>query len=154
MQRAPSTGTRFRIFPQAPFLHPELLPEIVAVSKPPGSIGPGPADDRIYVIDPIGKGAPYGLMPELGPTVLYLPPWSGAIRPPALPGPDGHFDHLPVGTPDFALAHLYGTTRFVMDVWERYLGGTIPWHFQRHFRRLEITILPTLDNARAGYGYM
>ena len=155
MQRALSDmGTRFRLFPQAPFLHPELLPEIVYVSRPPGSIGAGPSDDRLYVIDPLGKTAAYGLLPELGPTVLYLPPWSGSIRPPVRPGPDGHFDHIPLGTPEFALAHVYGTTRFVMDIWERYFGGPIPWHFSRHFRRLEITILPILDNARAGYGYM
>ena len=29
---------------------------------------------------------------------------------------------------------MYGTIRFVLDVWERYLGGEIPWHFARGLR--------------------
>ncbi len=149
------TGTRFRLYPQAPFLHPERLPEVVEVSTPPGLIGPGPSDQRLYVIDPINKLRPYGLVPSPYGTVQFsLPPWQGPIRRPVQPGPGGHFDHLAVGTPEFALAHLYGTIRFVLDVWERYFGRPIEWHFSQHFRRLEVTILPVLDNAQVGYGFM
>jgi len=149
------TGTRFSLFPQAPFLHPERLPETVYVSTPAGLVGPGPSDDRLYVIDPIDKPQPYGLVPGSGGTVQFsLPPWQGPIYPPAQAGPDGHFDHLAPGTPEFSMAHLYGTIRFVLDAWERYFGRPIEWHFTQHFRRLEVVILPILDNARAGYGYM
>ena len=148
-------GTRFRLFPQAPFLHPEQLPEIVTISSPPGTIGPGPSDDRLFVMTPIGKPHPYGI--ERGPygtPYLSLPPWRGPILPPAFPDADGHFDRIPVGTPQFRQAHLFGAIRFVLEVWEGYLGGPIQWHFARNFDRLEVLIYPPLDNARVGYGYM
>jgi hypothetical protein len=147
--------TRFRLFPQAPFLHPDRPPEIVALSSPPGTIGPGPSDDRLFVMTPIGKPHPYGIAQgPFGTPYLSLPPWRGPIVPPAHPDAEGHFDHIPVGTPQFRQAHLYGTIRFVMEVWERYLGGRIQWHFARDFGRLEVLIYPPLDNARVGYGYM
>lgn len=149
-----ASGTRFRLFPQAPFLNPGLPPEIVEIALPPGLIGPGPSDDRLYVIDPLGKDWPYGLVPGPGGPRLNLPPWQGPIRRPVLPGPDGHFDRIPLDSPDFALAHVYGAIRFVLDVWERYLGQPVGWHFAQHLRRLEVVMLPTLDNARMGYGFM
>jgi len=149
------THTRFRVFPQAPYLHPGRPPEIVHIPKPPGTIGPGPSDDRLYVIDPIGKPWPYGLVSgPNGAIQLSLPPWQGPIRPPVRPGPGGHFDHVPVDAPEFGLVHVYAIIRFALEVWERYFGSPIQWHFLRHFRRLEVSMLPTLDNARAGYGYM
>jgi hypothetical protein len=147
--------TRFRLFPQAPYLHPDRPPETVSVSSPPGTIGPGPSDNRLFVTTPIGKPHPYGLATgPYGTPYLNLPPWRGPIFPPALPSLDGHFDHIPVDTPEFRQAHLFGTIRFVLEVWEGYLGGPIPWHFARHFNRLEVLIYPPLDNARVGYGYM
>jgi hypothetical protein len=148
-------GTRFRLFPQAPFLHPERPPEIVAVSVPAGLVGPGPCDDRLYVIDPIGRTRGYGMVPgPRGTPFLNLPPWLGPISAPALPGPRGHFDHLMPGMPGFEQAHAFGTIRLVVDVWERYFGRRIEWHFARHFRRLEVAMRPSLDNARVGYGFM
>ena len=42
----------------------------------------------------------------------------------------------------------------MLDVWQRYAGRRIDWHFARAFERLEISILPSLNNAHAGYGYM
>jgi hypothetical protein len=150
-----SLRTRFRLFPQAPFLHPDRPPEIVSVARPPGTIGPGPSDDRLFVITPIGKPHPYGIVRgPYGTPYISLPPWRGPIMPPALPNAEGHFDDIPVGTPQFRQAHLYGTIRFVMEVWERYLGGPFQWYFARDFDRLEVLIYPPLDNARAGYGYM
>jgi hypothetical protein len=147
--------TRFRLFPQAPFLHPDREPEIVTIASPPGTISPGPSDDRLFVMTPIGKPHPYGVAQgPLGTPYLSLPPWRGPIMPPAFPNADGHFDQIPVGTPEFRQAHLYGTIRFVMEVWEGYLGGTIRWHFAQNFDRLEVLIYPPLDNARVGYGYM
>jgi hypothetical protein len=116
---------------------------------------PGPSDDRIYVIEPIGKRRPYGLRAgPYGTPYLYLPPWRGPIQPPAVPAPDGHFDQIPEDTPEFAQAHLFGTVRFVLDLWEHYFGQSIEWHFARDFDRLEVVQLTSLDNAWAGYGFM
>jgi hypothetical protein len=66
----------------------------------------------------------------------------------------GHFDHLPIDSPEFEAAHVYGVIRFTLDVWERYFGGEIPWHFGAEYDRLEVSILPDLDNARMGYGFL
>jgi hypothetical protein len=150
-----TSGTRFRLFPQPSFLDEREQPETVQVSRPPGTVGPGPADDRMVVIDPRGKERPYGIrfIPGAGP-VLDLPPWRGPIGPPARPDAAGHFDHLPVGTRPFELAHMYGTVRFVLDVWERYFGRTIPWHFAPALPRLEMSTIDGWDNAHAGWGFL
>jgi hypothetical protein len=116
---------------------------------------PGPSDDRIYVIEPIGRRYHYGVREgRLGIPILELPPWRGDIHRLALPGPDGHFDHIPVGTPEFAQAHLFGAARFVRDIWEGYFGRPIAWHFASDFKRLEVLAETSLDNAQAGYGFM
>lgn len=141
-------GTRFRLFPQAPYSRASSKPETVWLSPPVGSLGPGPSDDRMYVVDPIGKRWPYGA-PELPGR-----PWRGPIRPPVIPDADGHFDHLPVASREFEAAHAYGVIRFVLDAWEPYFGRAIPWHFARRFEQLEISLFPALDNARAGYGFV
>ena len=52
-----TAGTRFKLFPQAPF-GGHVKPETVLVSSPAGSLEPGPADERMYVVDPIGKRRP------------------------------------------------------------------------------------------------
>jgi len=148
-------GTRFRLYPQPSFLTPGRAPETVVVSAPAGSVGPGPADDRMYAIYPLGKTRPYGLVPGWrGGPLLYLPPWDGMIRPPPQPDPDGHFDHLPTDTPEFELAHLYASVRFVLDVWEGYFGRRLRWHFADDFPRMQLSILPSLDNALTGYGFL
>ena len=77
--------------PQPPFIPGYERPETIWVSTPPDRIGPGPADRRMYVIDPLLEKQPYQFP--------YLPPYAGALRPPAEAGPDGHFDHIPTGTP-------------------------------------------------------
>jgi hypothetical protein len=59
-----------------------------------------------------------------------------------------------VGTPEFAEAHVFGTIRFVLQVWERYFGRRIDWHFARDFDRLEVVMLPDFDNSHAGWGFM
>jgi hypothetical protein len=148
-------GTRFRLFPQPPFGAAPSEPETVWLSPGAGSVGPGPSDDRMYVIDPIGKQRAYGLnFTPYGRPYLYEPPWWGATRPPTRPGRDGHFDHLPTGTPEFEAAHAYGAARFALDVWQRYFGRTIAWHFAPDHDRLEVSLLRDLDNATAGYGFM
>ena len=51
-------------------------------------------------------------------------------------------------------AHMYGTLRFVLDVWEKYFGGPIPWHFEEDQRRLELVPLVEWNNAHSGYGFI
>ena len=72
-------GTRFRLFPQAPYrTATPRPPETVWLSPRAGSIGPGPQDDRMYVVDPIGKTQHYGIAPFPHWAALpYLPPWDG-----------------------------------------------------------------------------
>jgi hypothetical protein len=149
-------GTRFRLYPQAPYgSATPVEPETVWLAAPPGSIGPGPQDDRMYTVDPVGKAQPYGIVPTpQGGLLVYGPPWRGPIRPPARPDAEGHFDHLEADTPEFEPAHAYGCARFVLDVWETYFGRPLRWHFERDYRRLEISLLRDLDNATAGYGFM
>lgn len=152
---AKGDGTRVRLFAQPSFLPRRRTPETVLLSPPAGSVGPGPADSRMYVVHPVGKPGPYGLAEAPGtPPLLYLPPWDGPIRPPAFPKPDGHLDHLPVGSHEFELAHVYGTARFVLDVWEGFFGRGIGWHFQPEYEKLEISIFRSFDNSRAGYGFL
>ena len=146
-------GTRFKLFPQPPFLAGFEEPETVVVSPPAGSVHSGPSDDRMYVVDPIGKVQAYGTsMGRFGN--LYLPPWDGPVHRPAMPDAAGHFEHLEPGTPQFEAAHLYGTARFVLDIWEGYFERPIPWHFRRYYDRMELILLPTMNNATMGYGFM
>jgi hypothetical protein len=148
-------GVRFRLFPKPPYVHPEWPPETISVSEPPGAIGPGPADERIRLINPVEKRNSYGVnQGPLGTPRLDLPPYRGLVRHPVCPDAEGHFDHIPVGAPEFAEAHVFGTVRFVLDIWERYFGRRIEWHFARDYRQLEIVIAPSIDNAYAGYGFM
>ena len=139
-------GTRFRLFAQDPALETFREPEMVWIDRPAGTIAPGPADERMYVVDPIGKPGPY--------EYPYLPPYMGPAFPPAMPDRDGHFDHLEIGSPGFRAAHMYATVRLVLDIWEGYAGHGIEWHFRETRRRLEL--VPYLDwaNAQAGFGFI
>jgi hypothetical protein len=146
-------GTRFSLFPQPGVLDDFRAPETVVVSTPAGTVGAGPSDGRIYTVYPVGKSSPYGIDP-LNMADALLPPWTGDILPPAEPNAAGHFDYLHPGTPQFEMAHLYGTVRFVMDVWEGYFDRPIHWHFAPRYERLELSILPSLDNAYSGFGFI
>ena len=154
-QRSP-TGTRFRLFPQPPFLAKFSEPETVWVSPPAGTISAGPADDRMYVIDPIGKRVAYGQARDRFGNAAYLvPPWPGPSYPPALPDADGHFDCIPIDTPEFEAAHLFCAVRRTLDIWERYLGHPVEWHFAPDFDRLELVLQRNLEeNAYMGYGFL
>jgi hypothetical protein len=139
---------RIRLYPQSPHGGAARL-EPVTLSPRRGEVGPGPSDDRMFTIAAPGK-KPYGRDPAR-PT---LPPWRGPAAP-ALPvGPDGHLDHLRPGDPGFRRLHLYGCVRFALDVWEHHAGRPIPWHFARHFPRLELVALRGWPNAQMGYGYL
>lgn len=140
-------GTRFRLYPQPPVLASIRGPETVWVAAAPGTIGPGPSDDRMYVVDAIGKDRPY--------EYPYLPPYDGPRAPAVAPGVDGHFDHLSdPWSRAFMAAHMYGTLRFVLDVWEKYFGGPVPWHFADDLPRLELVPQVEWNNAHSGYGFI
>lgn len=139
-------GTRFLLYPQSPVLESIHGPETVWVAHAPGLIGPGPSDSRMYVVDAIGKNEHY--------EYPFLPPWRGASNPPVRPGPDGHFDHLQADTREFMAAHMYGTLRFTLDVWEKYFGAVIPWHFADEYPRLELVPLIQWNNAHSGFGFI
>jgi len=110
----------------------------------------------MYVVDPIGKKMAYGLAETARGDPLYLlPPWPGDFFPPALPSRDGHFDHLEPEDPEFEAAHLFGCVRFTLDVWEKYFGHPIAWHFAGDLDRLELVIQRNLrENAFMGYGFL
>jgi hypothetical protein len=139
-------GTRFLLYPQPSVRASSGEPETVWVARQPGSIGPGPSDERMYVIDAVGKDRPYDFP--------HLPPYRGAHSPPLRPGRDGHFDHLDPSSREFMAAHMYGTLRFVLDAWDRYFGAPIPWHFAADLPRLELVPLVEWNNAHSGYGFI
>jgi hypothetical protein len=139
-------GTRFRLFPQSPALQAFLEPEPVYVAAPPGSIGRGPTDARMYVVDPVHKARLYGYP--------YLPPYQGPTRPPARPDRHGHFDTLAEGTREFCAAHMFGVLRRVLDIWEDYLGHEVRWHFADLLPRLELIPLVDWDNAQSGFVFI
>jgi hypothetical protein len=148
-------GTRFRLFVQSPFAEAGAEPEIVTVSSPLGRVAAGPSDDRMFVIEPLGKKWPYGMnRGPLGTPFVYLPQWRGPRLAPALPDEDGNFDYLTPDMPGFEAAHAFGCARFTLDVWENYLGEPLDWHFSERFDRLEISILRSWDNAQYGYGFL
>jgi hypothetical protein len=100
----------------------------------------------MYVIDPLIEKQPYQFP--------YLPPYVGALRPPAEAGPDGHFDSIPIGTREFEAAHTYACVRRVLDICESYVGREIPWFFEPTHARLEIVPRLRWDNAQSGYGFL
>ena len=147
-QRLEGIGTRFRLFPQSPTLVGYARPEIVWVSSPPGSLRAGPQDERMRVIDAIDK-SPYD--------DLFGPPWSGLLHPPAEPDPAGHFDHHPLHSRPFAAAHLFGSIRRVLDIWEDYVGSSInPLSMlEPPGQQLELIPLVNLErNAQTGTGFI
>ncbi len=139
-------GTRFRVYPQSPVLASVRRSETVWLSPSAGSVGPGPSDPRMRVVDPALPKPPYEF-PE-------LPPYRGLVHPPVEPGPGGHFDHLAEGTREFRAAHMYAVLRRVLDIWEGYHGGPIPWHFREYSEYLELVPWLEWDNAHSGFGFI
>ncbi len=138
-------GTRFRLYAQSPVLPDFSEPEIVWVSSPAGSLGPGPSDFRMFAVQPIDK-KPYGDDAQS--------PYRGPREAPAMPGHGGHFDHIAPGDPAYPCVHMFGSVRRVLDVWETYLGGPVHWHFNITHPRLELIAHVPWDNAHFGWGFM
>jgi hypothetical protein len=71
-----------------------------------------------------------------------------------MPGPDGHFDQIPVDTPQFLAAHVYGVARRVLDLWQDLLGHPIVWWHVDAFPRLELVPRLRWGNAHSGPGFL
>ena len=138
-------GTRFRLYPS--YAEGFAEPEVVEVSLPPGTVRAGPSDPSICVVNPVRKDAPYD-------PPHYVPPFRGPVYAPALPGPDGHFDHIPAETEQFLAAHLYGTVRWTLDVWEHYLRRRIVWLDADAHPQLELIPVVRWPNAQSGPGFL
>jgi hypothetical protein len=141
-----SAGTRFLLYPQAPYLSGYERPETIWLSTSPGQIHPGPEDHRMYVRDPLLNKQPY--------EYPYLPPFAGAVFPPVQAGFDGHFDQFSVQSRQFIAAHAFASVSRVLDIWESYLGKPILWFFAETYERLEIIPWVDWENAQSGYGYL
>ncbi len=140
------TGTKFKIFPMPRSLRAFEYPETVRISVNPQLMEPGPADSRMYVLDPVEK-IPYG------PSTRRQS-YGGRVNSPVRPGPDGHFDHLAPDTREFSCAAMYANARRILDIWEDYTGREIAWPFTLEFSRLELIPLTNWDNAQSGWGYL
>jgi hypothetical protein len=149
-------GTLFRIFPQTPTNEDSMPAEIIEVSSPLHSMGPGPSDDRMKVIVPVGKPRAYGMHKDKnGYPYVYLPPWEGAVYEPAVPDEDGNFlQYDDIDDPRFHATHTYASIRFTLDVWEKYYGRTIEWYFKDYYDKAEVVIIPDFENAQIGRGFI
>jgi hypothetical protein len=143
-----ATGSRFRLFPQSPTLAAYRQPETVWISSPRGSLQPGPADQRMRVLDAVDK-LPYD--------DAFLPPWQGALYPPPEPDAEGNFDHLPIGSRGFNAAHMFGAVRRVLDIWQDYFEAEINLLslLEPPGQRIELVPDSQLErNAQTGPGYV
>jgi hypothetical protein len=138
------SGTRFRLFPA---FAEDMPPDTVEIPSAAGSIGPGPSDHALYVADAASKTEPYE-------PPGYGPPYRGPLLPPAVPDPAGHFDHLPMDTPQFLAAHQFGSMRYTLDIWERYLGHRIEWWDRDSHPRTELIPVVDWPNAQSGPGFL
>jgi hypothetical protein len=146
MNGASPEGTRFRLFPE--YASGFAEPETVTVSPAAGSLGCGPSDPTMYAVNPVLKTVPYS-----PPTIM--PPWRGPQFVPAMPDRAGHFDNIPVESPQFLAAHLYGTVRRTLDVWEFYLGRRVDWWHAAFLPQIELVPVVTgWANAHSGPGFI
>ncbi len=139
-------GTRFRVYPQPKWLKGFRLPKVVYVKSIPGTIKPGPRDERIKVIDAIHKKA----YVESGGGPPYRGPSNEGVRPDAR----GHFADVQPGTREFSAAMAFATVRCALEIWELYFGRPLPWYFRKDYSHLELIPLVESDNAWSQYGYI
>jgi hypothetical protein len=131
------------------------MPRVVRLPSPPGTIGAGPGDRRMCVVDAIGK-TPYR-DPASG-RYIWRPPYpNGKPRErPVRPNSRGNFDHLKPGTRPFSAAAAYASVRSVLEIWEFYLGRRLSLVGKSGQRKFEIIPrVPALgDNAWSGEWYI
>jgi hypothetical protein len=138
-------GTRFRLYPQ--WNEGWTEPELVTLSSPLGSLGPGPSELTLSAILPLDKQGPYD-----PPT--YGPPYDGPCAPAPAPDAAGNFDHIDFLAPQFLPVHLFGCVRRTLDVWEGYLGRRVTWWHADVHPRLELGALVQWNNAQSGPGFI
>jgi hypothetical protein len=138
-------GTRFRLFPE--YASGYWTPETVLLSPRPGSIGPGPSDAQMYVANAVDKTRQYE-------PPGYMPPYRGPEFVAAHPDRFGHFDCIALNTPQFLSAHIYGTARHTLDIWEGYLGRRVEWWHAPAIPRLELVPIVHWANAHSGPGFL
>lgn len=120
-----------------------------------GVIGAGPEDDRIRVVDAIGK-TPY--RDQLTGDYIWRPPYPDG-RPrgqPVRPNSRGDFDSLQPGSRPFSAATAYASVRCVLEIWEFYLGRRISLVGKSGQQKLEIIprVAALGDNAWSGEWYI
>ena len=137
-------GTLVRLYPQTEGF---AEPVVVELSAPAGSVLAGPEDRTLRTVLPVDKRQPYS-PPD------YMPPYRGAVLPPARPDAFGDFVHIPVESPQFLSQHLYGGIRRTLDVWEAYLGRPVRWWHAQAWPQLELIPELDWDNAHSGPGFI
>ncbi len=149
------TGARFLLYPQSRVISGFERPRVVRLPASAGTIGAGPEDRRIRVVDAIGK-APYR-DPSSG-EYLWRPPYPND-RPrerPVRPDSRGDFDYLKPGSRPFSAAAAYASVRCVLEIWEFYLGRRISLVGRSRQRKFEVIPRVTAlgDNAWSGEWYV
>jgi hypothetical protein len=147
-------GTRFRIFAHTQRLG--FTDEVVCIDAAPGSIGPGPSDATIAVIDTPNK--PCYCSDTTGrvrkrPRPPY-PPDGPRTRRPATPE-RGHFAHIRPGRRAFSAAMSFAVIRLTLEVWQHFLQRPVTWHFaERVGPVLQVHPRVGTRNAWSGDGYL
>jgi hypothetical protein len=148
-------GTRFKIFAHSRALG--FAPETVHVDAAPGSIGPGPADAAIEVIDAPNKDSYYsdttGALRKR-PRFPYPPDGRRATKPVA--PRHGHFDHLEPPAWEFSAAMVFAVIRTTLSVWSHFFEvAAIPWHFTAQAGPvLQVHPRVTCANGWSGNGFL
>jgi hypothetical protein len=131
------------------------MPRLARVAPRPGTIKAGPEDNRIYVVDAIGK-KPYRDLAT--GAYLWRPPYPKTMprERPVRPSPRGEFDHPRPGSRHFSAAAAYAAVRCVLEIWEYYLGHRLSLVGNSRQRKLEIIprVAAIGDNAWSGEWYI
>ncbi|MBI4246001.1 MAG: hypothetical protein HY614_02320, partial [Candidatus Rokubacteria bacterium] len=164
-------GTRFRVYLQPRSVRGFERPHVVYVNAPPGTIKPGPSDDRIKVVDAVGvrRWSTNGARPPKRPAAtaykppykyeekglsMTTPPWPGRFTRPVRPGPGGHFNKIRPGSRAFSAAAAFATVRCVLEIWEHAFGRRLPWSFLASHRQLEVVPRIESNNGWSGDGFI
>jgi len=148
-------GTRFKIFAHSRAVG--FTPEVVYIDAAPGSIGAGPADAAIDVIDARDKESYYSDVTgklRKRPRFPYPPGGSRATAPVA--PRRGHFDHLEPPAWEFSAAMVYAVVRTTLSVWSHFFEvDAIPWHFvEQAGPVLQVHPRVTCANGWSGNGFL
>jgi hypothetical protein len=149
-----ASGTRFRVFAHSARLG--FTDEVVRIAAWPGSIGSGPRDETIDVLD-VPKKSPYcsdatgRVKKRPCPPYVDTPP---RTRRPAVPQ-DGHFAHIRPGGRAFSSAMAFAVIRLTLEIWQHFLQRRVTWHFaQTAGPILQVHPRVKSENAWSGDGFL